>query len=92
MPWPGHWATTADHPESGIAPGNNEIPGDENDGHAMAMMMRYAQWRATGRDAAWLKPRWDGRAGGGVAVLRDGLHEAGCGCMARVRDVLPGRV
>jgi len=59
MPWPAHWTTMADHPEGTLSPGNNEIPGDENDGHALTMMMRYAQWRALGRDTAWLKPRWE---------------------------------
>ncbi len=58
VPWPAHWATMADHPEGTLRPGNNEIPGDENDGHALTMMMRYAAWVALGRDTDWLRARW----------------------------------
>lgn len=58
VPWPAHWATTADHPPDSLDPGQNEIPGDENDGHALTMMMRYAAWLATGKDIQWLRERW----------------------------------
>lgn len=58
QPWGAHWATCADQPPPTLEPGWNEIPGDENDGHAMTMTMRYAQWRALGRDLKWLRERW----------------------------------
>jgi len=58
-PWPAHWATMADHPPADTDPGQNEIPGDENDGHALTMMMRYSAWLSTGKDPAWLRQRWE---------------------------------
>ncbi|HOX39192.1 MAG TPA: hypothetical protein PL033_14500 [Candidatus Brocadiia bacterium] len=59
IPWPAHWATTADHPPATAeAEGCNEIPGDENDGHALTMMLRYSTWLATGKSETWLRQRW----------------------------------
>ncbi len=58
LPWPAHWATTADWPPADLTPGHNEIPGDENDGHALTMMMRYSAWLGTGKDIEWLSARW----------------------------------